>query len=239
MPSINIQNLGVEFPIYGSNSRSLKKMLVSQATGGRVMGGENRPVIVRALDNINLDIRHGDRVALTGHNGSGKSTLLRVLAGLYKPTSGMVTIRGKVSAIIDPNAGIDPEATGLENIFLRGRMLGMADGEIRRKLDEIIEFTELANFIALPMRTYSAGMFARLAFAVSTAIEPDILLIDEGIGTGDAHFMEKVRSRLLSMVERSPILVLASHDNGLVDRLCNRTIAFEHGRLVHLKPPDS
>lgn len=232
MPSIEIRNLGVEFPIYGSNARSLKKLLVSQATGGRVMGGEDRAVIVRALDDVNLDIRHGDRVALTGHNGSGKSTLLRVLAGLYKPTSGTVTIRGKVSAIIDPNAGIDPEATGLENIFLRGRMLGMADREIKRKLDEIIEFTELANFIALPMRTYSAGMFARLAFAVSTAIEPDILLMDEGIGTGDAHFMEKVRGRLLSMVERSPILVLASHDNSLVDRLCNRTIAFEHGRLV-------
>jgi ABC-type polysaccharide/polyol phosphate transport system ATPase subunit len=198
------------------------------------MGGENQPVIVRALDDVNLTIEHGDRVALTGHNGSGKSTLLRVLAGLYKPTSGSVTIRGKVSAILDPNAGIDPDATGIENIFLRGRILGMKDQEIRAKLDEIVEFTELANFIALPMRTYSAGMFARLAFAVSTAIEPDILLIDEGIGAGDAHFMDKIKARLQSMVERSPILVLASHDQKLVSQLCNRTITFEHGRIVGL-----
>lgn len=232
MPHIAIRNLSVEFPIYGSNSRSLKKQLVSQATGGRVMGGVDKPVVVRALDNITLDIQHGDRLALTGHNGSGKSTLLRVLAGLYKPTGGDVTISGKVSAILDPNAGIDPEATGLENIFLRGRMLNMSDREIRSKLDDIVDFTELANFIELPMRTYSAGMFARLAFAVSTAINPDILLIDEGIGTGDAHFMAKIQQRLQSMVERSPILVLASHDNNLVSQLCNRTVRFEHGVIV-------
>ncbi|WP_108396250.1 ABC transporter ATP-binding protein [Devosia submarina] len=232
MPSITIENLGVEFPIYGSNSRSLKKLLVSQATGGRVMGGENKPVIVRALDEVNLTITHGDRVALTGHNGSGKSTLLRVLAGIYKPTRGSVTLRGRVSAILDPHAGIDPDATGLENIFLRGRILGLNDREIRAKLDEIVEFTELANFIALPMRTYSAGMFARLAFAVSTAVEPDILLIDEGIGAGDAHFMDKIKARLQSIVERSPILVLASHDQKLISQLCNRVVTFEHGRMV-------
>lgn len=232
MPSIEINGLGVEFPIFGTSSRSLKKFLVSRATGGRVMGQDNQLVTVRALENINLQIQTGDRIALTGHNGSGKSTLLRVLAGLYKPTTGEVRIRGRISAILDPSAGIDPEATGFENIFVRGRILGMSNAEIKRKVDDIVDFTELANFIALPMRTYSAGMFARLAFAISTAIEPDILLIDEGIGTGDSHFMEKVRSRLQSMVVRSPILVLASHDKNLVSQLCNRTATFEHGRLV-------
>lgn len=231
MPHVTILGLSVEFPVYGTNSRSLKKLLVSQATGGKLMGQANDAVVVRALDNVSLDIKDGERVALVGHNGSGKTTMLRVLAGIYKPTKGSVSIRGNVGALLDPAAGMDPDATGIENIYLRGRVLGMTDREITKHLDDIIDFTELANFIALPMRTYSAGMFARLAFAVSTAISPDVLLIDEGIGAGDAHFMSKIQIRLRDMVDRSPILVLASHDQALVSELCNRTIQFEHGQV--------
>lgn len=231
MPKISISGLSVEFPVYGTNSRSLKKLLVSQATGGKLLGQANDVVVVRALDNVSLEIRDGERVALVGHNGSGKTTMLRVLAGLYKPTRGAVTIYGSVGALLDPAAGMDPDATGIENIYLRGRVLGMTDRQISTHLDDIVEFTELANFIALPMRTYSAGMFARLAFAVSTAISPDVLLIDEGIGAGDAHFMGKIQARLKSMINRSPILVLASHDETLVAQLCNRRIEFEHGQV--------
>jgi ABC-type polysaccharide/polyol phosphate transport system ATPase subunit len=195
------------------------------------MGQANDAVVVRALDHVSLEIQHGERVALVGHNGSGKTTLLRVLAGIYKPTGGYVSIRGKVGALIDPVAGMDPDASGIENIYLRGRILGLRDSEIEAHLNDIVDFTELANFIALPVRTYSAGMFARLAFAVSTAINPDVLLIDEGIGTGDAHFMAKIQKRLQEMIDRSPILILASHDRNLVSQLCNRTIEFEHGRI--------
>lgn len=195
------------------------------------MGKANDAIVVRALDGVSLEIKDGERVALVGHNGSGKSTMLRVLAGIYKPSKGSVRIRGTVGALLDPAAGMDPDATGIENIYLRGRVLGLTDREIRTHLDDIVEFTELANFIALPMRTYSAGMFARLAFAVSTAISPDVLLIDEGIGAGDAHFMQKIQTRLQNMIDRSPILILASHDQGLVDRLCNRVVHFEHGRV--------
>lgn len=231
MPHLTISGLSVEFPVYGTNSRSLKKLLVSHATGGKLMGHANDAVVVRALDDVSLEIKDGERVALVGHNGSGKSTMLRVLAGLYKPTRGSVTIRGRVGALLDPAAGMDPDATGIENIYLRGRVLGMTDSEISAHLDDIVDFTELANFIALPMRTYSAGMFARLAFAVSTAISPDVLLIDEGIGAGDAHFMHKIKTRLQGMIDRSPILVLASHDQALVNQLCNRTVEFEHGQV--------
>jgi len=231
MPFVHVNDLTVEFPIYGTSSRSLKKLLVSQATGGRLMNQANEMVVVRALDKISFSIEHGERVALVGHNGSGKSTLLRVLAGIYKPSGGTVHISGSVGALLEPAAGMDPEATGVENIFLRGRVLGMSDAQISSQLDEIVEFTELANFIELPMRTYSAGMFARLAFAVSTAINPDILLIDEGIGAGDAKFMAKVQGRLQGMIDRSPILILASHDQTLVNQLCTRSIEFEHGQI--------
>ena len=157
------------------------------------MSGARDIVTVRAIDGINLEINDGDRIGLIGHNGSGKTTLLRVLAGIYKPNGGTITIEGRVGALLHPNAGMDPESTGIENIYLRGYMLGMSRREITAKLDDIAEFTELGDFLELPMRTYSAGMFARLAFAVSTAAHNDILLIDEGLGAGDAEFQKKVQ----------------------------------------------
>lgn len=236
MPHISISQLCVDFPIYGAHSRSLKKQLVAHATGGTMMAGSNDVVIVRGLDNISLEIADGQRIGLTGHNGSGKTTLLRVLAGLYKPTQGSVTLTGRVGALLDPSAGMDADATGVENIRLRARLLGMSTEQINEQLDDIIAFTDLAEFINLPMRTYSAGMVARLAFSISTAIRPDILLMDEGIGAGDAQFMTKVSARIQEMVERSPILVLASHDQALIEKLCNRVLTFEHGRIVDDRP---
>src|SRR5690349_16906929 len=179
MPHISIENLMVEFAIFGASSRSLKNKILSSATGGRVMSNARDIVTVRAIDGLNLEIKDGDRIGLVGHNGSGKTTLLRVLAGIYKPSGGAITIEGSVGALLDPTAGMDMESTGIENIYLRGYMLGMSRREIASKLDEIADFTELGNFLALPLRTYSAGMFARLAFAISTAAQRDILLIDE------------------------------------------------------------
>jgi ABC-type polysaccharide/polyol phosphate transport system ATPase subunit len=231
MAHISIENLTVDFAIFGASSRSLKNQILSQATGGRVMSGARDIVTVRAIDDLSLEINDGDRVGLVGHNGSGKTTLLRVLAGIYKPSGGVITIEGRVGTLLDPSAGIDMESTGIENIYLRGYMMGMSRREITAKLDEIAEFTELGDFLALPMRTYSAGMFARLAFAVSTSAHNDILLIDEGIGAGDSTFQKKAKKRIENLFDRTPIVILASHSEEMVSEFCNRRVEMERGMI--------
>jgi ABC-type polysaccharide/polyol phosphate transport system ATPase subunit len=232
MAHISIKNLTVEFAIFGSTSRSLKNRILSQATGGRVMSGARDIISVRAIEELDLEINEGDRIGLVGHNGSGKTTLLRVLAGIYKPSAGSITIDGKVGALLDTHAGMDPESTGMENIFIRGHMLGMNTREINSKIDDIAAFTELGEFLELPMRTYSAGMWARLAFAVSTALHNDILLIDEGIGAGDASFQKKALLRVESLFDRTPIVLLASHSESMITDFCNRRVTMEHGHMV-------
>lgn len=196
------------------------------------MAGARDVVVVRAIDSLDLEIRDGDRIGLTGHNGSGKSTLLRVLSGIYKPSAGRIEIEGRVGTLLDPAAGMDMEATGYENIYLRGQLLGMSMREIKSKLDDIADFTELGDFLALPMKTYSAGMAARLAFAISTAPETDILLVDEGIGAGDADFQKKAEQRIQRLFEKTSIVLIASHSEELLARFCNRRIRMEHGQLI-------
>jgi len=229
MAHISIENLTVEFAIFGANARSLKNKILSQATGGRIMAGARDIITVRAIDHMNLEINDGDRIGLVGHNGSGKTTLLRVLAGIYKPNGGAITIEGRVGALLDTHAGMDPESTGIENIYLRGYMLGMTRREIAAKLDEIAAFTELGEFLELPMRTYSAGMSARLAFAVSTAMHHDILLVDEGLGAGDPEFQKKARQRVEGLFDRTPIIILASHSEAMISAFCNRRVQLDHG----------
>ena len=231
MAHISIENLTVEFAIFGASARSLKNKILAQATGGRVMSGAHDVITVRAIDGLNLEINDGDRVGLVGHNGSGKTTLLRVLAGIYKPNGGAITIEGQLGALLDSTAGMDPESTGIENIYLRGYMMGMSRREIASKLDDIADFSELGDFLELPMRTYSTGMSARLAFAVSTAAQNDILLIDEGIGAGDAAFQKKAQKRIESLFGRTPIVILASHSETLISEFCNRRVEMEHGVL--------
>jgi ABC-type polysaccharide/polyol phosphate transport system ATPase subunit len=231
MPHIHIDHLSVDFVIYGTHSRSLKKQLVVQATGGRLMQSARDAVSVRAIDDLSLEIRHGDRIGLVGHNGSGKSTLLRVLAGVYKPTGGAVTITGKVGALFAPTAGMDPEATGIENIFLRGYVLGLSKAEIGRQIEDITSFTQLGEFLRLPLRTYSAGMFARLAFAVSTLIRPDILLLDEDIGASDAAFFDRMQARLAGFINEASILIIASHNESIIDRFCNKRVRLNQGKI--------
>ena len=233
MAHISIRNLSVEFAVFGSSARSLKNTIVAQATGGKVMSGARDIVAVRAIDALNLEIKDGDRIGLVGHNGSGKTTLLRVLSGIYKPIAGSIRIEGKVGTLLDPQAGMDAEATGIENIYLRGYVLGMTKRQIEEQIDDIADFTDLGDFLHLPMRTYSAGMAARLAFGISTAIHNDILLIDEGIGAGDAAFQEKAQKRIESLFERTAIVLLASHSEDLINRFCNRRLQMEHGKLIH------
>jgi ABC-type polysaccharide/polyol phosphate transport system ATPase subunit len=231
MPSIELNQVSVAFPVYSAGSRSLKTTMLAATTGGRI-GNEAKHLIVQALDQISLRLSDGDRLGLIGHNGAGKTTLLRVLAGIYEPRVGSVKIEGRVTPMFDTSLGIDPDGTGYENIILRGLYLGLTKSEILARRDSVAEFTELGAFIHFPVRTYSAGMQARLAFAMATCIEPEILLLDEGISAGDANFMDKANERLDSFIQKTGILVLASHHTELIRRLCNKAVLMEHGRML-------
>lgn len=232
MVKIELKNVCVDIPVYNSQGRSLKKTVMGVATGGKIGLTENGHSIVRSLENVNLSLNSGERLGIVGHNGAGKSTLLRVLGKVYYPTSGTAEIQGKIGSLIDISLGIDPEATGVENIFLRAALLGIPKDLISSKLDEIILFSELGEFIKMPVRTYSTGMHMRLAFAVSTMINPEILLMDEWLSVGDLNFRTKAENRLSSLIERSNILIIASHSRTLIEKCCNRVIWLEHGKVV-------
>lgn len=237
MAHISLQNVTVNFPIYGMSSRSLKRRLVSHATGGHIAPSAEDVVVVRALDDVSIDIPDGSRVGLVGHNGAGKSTFLRVVAGIYRPSAGSIVINGNVGTLIDPAAGMDPDATGIENIFLRGYFLGLSNAQIVNMVDDVADFTGLGDFLDLPVKTYSAGMFSRLGFAVSTAIRPDILLVDEGIGTGDTAFQERAAERIDELRRNVRILIVASHDKALLQSLDCRPMRFAAGKIVEDEAP--
>lgn len=230
MAHIVFEHVNIDFPIYNSKNRSLKNKVMQAATGGKVSFGAEGTVI-RSLEDVSFEIREGERVGLIGHNGAGKSTLLRALSNVYAPTSGRAEIVGEIGSLVDIGLGIDGEATGRENIFIRGALLGLRRKEIERQFDEIVEFSELGEFINMPVRTYSSGMHLRLAFAVATIIRPEILLMDEWLSVGDAAFNEKAEKRLSELVQSSSILVIASHSRELIEKTCTRVMWFEHGRI--------
>ncbi len=230
MPSIELKDVSVGFPIYSTASRSLKNTVFSATTGGRI-GSDAGHVMVQALSHVSLRFENGDRVALIGHNGAGKTTLLRVLAGIYEPSAGSVTVEGRVTPMFDVSLGIDPESTGYENILLRGLFLGLTRAQVMARRKDIAEFASLGAFLDLPVRTYSAGMQARLAFAMATCIEPEILLLDEGIAVGDANFALKANKRLEHFIAGTGVLVLASHSEALVRRFCNKSVVLQHGAV--------
>lgn len=233
MSSIELKSVSVEFPIYGVSSRSLKKQLLRLGTGGKFGDADNSVITVKALENLTLNIDHGDRVGLIGHNGSGKSTLLRVLARIYEPTMGTCHIEGKVSALLDVMLGMDAESTGYENIVLRGIINGLSRKEIQGKKNEIASFTELGDYLSLPVRTYSTGMQLRLAFAIATAVMPEILILDEIVGTGDAVFIEKAEKRFDDMIKASHIVILASHDLNIIEKCCNKVVWLKAGKIEY------
>jgi len=230
-----LRNVSVNFPVLSFRDRSLRSRFVGAVTLRRAPA---RPHIITALNDVSLDIRAGDRVGLIGANGAGKTTLLRVLAGIYHPTSGGVDVRGRCLSLFDLSAGFDEEATGYENIMRRGLVIGARRSEIDARRAEIAEFTELGDRLDLPLRTYSSGMMLRLIFAVATAVEGEIVLLDEWIGVGDQQFRTKARQRLDEIVARAGILVLASHDVDLIKSTCNRAILLEAGRIVAAGPTE-
>lgn len=232
MAHIVADGICVEFPIWNPSRRSLKNAVLRATTGGRLARETSTRVLVQALSDLSFELSRGDRVGLVGHNGSGKSTLLRVLTGIYEPVRGRLELSGRVSSLLDLSLGMDHEATGLENIVLRGVLMGMPPSAIQSKVDDIAEFSELGDYLSMPIRTYSSGMLLRLAFAVSTSVAPEILLLDEWLSVGDAGFRDKAERRLLEMIESSAILVLASHDETLIKRFCTRILRLDHGRTL-------
>lgn len=234
-PSISCRDLTLRFPVFGADARSLKKHLVNVAVGGRFsrLAGVTE---VTALSAVNLELRSGDRLGLVGHNGSGKTTLLRALAGAYEPDEGAVEVNGRIGALLNLGVGVDPSASGLQNIRLQAKISGMSRTEIDAKFEQMAAFTGLGAFLAMPVKTYSAGMQARLAFAVLTAIEADVLLMDEWIAVGDAAFQEQASQRLRALVERSGILVLASHDHDILRHYCNKVMRMESGIASEIMP---
>jgi lipopolysaccharide transport system ATP-binding protein len=231
VPSISLRNVSVHFPIYGAGAVSLKKTLAASVTGGRV-GKETGIRVVQALHDISFELKGGDKLGLVGHNGAGKTTLLRLLANVYTPSAGQFERRGTIASLIDPSLGIEPDATGMENIMLRGLVMGLSKKEIDRLTPDICEFSGLGEYLDMPVRTYSTGMMMRLAFSISTSVQADILLMDEWLSVGDAAFTERAEQRMREVVARSGILVLASHQPELIARECNQIMHLEHGRIV-------
>jgi lipopolysaccharide transport system ATP-binding protein len=233
---IRARNLSVEFPIYSFiGNRSLKKSLLNVATGGLLARDLRDRPVVRALDDLNFEFFEGDRVGLMGHNGSGKSTLLQVLAGIYEPISGDLSVQGRVTSMLGITLGMDAEVSGLENIYLRGALMGLSKKEVDARVDDIATFSELGEFLYLPMRTYSSGMSMRLAFSIATSVEADIVLMDEWLSTGDASFIGKASERITKMVGGARLAVIASHNHVLLREKCNVIVTLEHGRILSLE----
>jgi ABC-2 type transport system ATP-binding protein/lipopolysaccharide transport system ATP-binding protein len=240
---VSLQGVTLDFPIYDVNARSLRHRLVLNqlsrlgsggppSVGGSVRHDSQGVITVRALDGISFNLADGDRVALVGHNGAGKTTLLRVVAGIYEPSAGAVHTRGRVMPLFNIMEGMAPDASGIEMIRVRGTLLGLSKQEIEEKIPEVAEFCELGEYITMPVRTYSTGMQVRLAFAITTAVSSDILLMDEFIGTGDAAFIDRARIRLKTFVERSSVMLVATHAASIVRQWCNKAILLEHGHLL-------
>jgi ABC-2 type transport system ATP-binding protein/lipopolysaccharide transport system ATP-binding protein len=231
MAIISACNVSVDIPIYDAGGASIRKFLLGKAIGGQ-LAQQGSHIVVRALKDVSFEARDGDRIGLVGQNGSGKTTLLRVLCGTYPPTGGLLTVEGRISPMLDNSLGMEPDATGLENIRICGLLRGMTSRQIDESMDDITAFTELGDYLKMPVRSYSSGMLLRIAFAVATVPQAEILLIDESIGVGDEHFFRKAFARLNRLVSRSRILVVASHAQEVIRTLCNKALWLEGGAVV-------
>jgi len=239
MARLELTNIAVRYPVYStSRSRSILGYAANRASFGRIARDAGNIPVVGALDGVSISLKEGDRLALIGRNGSGKTTMLKVCSGLVLPDSGEVNIQGTRASILNPGAGLDHERTGLENIDFVGRLLGVPKARMAQLHEDVAEFTELGEFLAFPIRTYSAGMMVRLSFALATSVERDIIIVDEVIGAGDTHFVEKAANRVKDLFNRAKILVLATHSGGIVTQLCNQALWLESGREILRGTPD-
>lgn len=231
MASIKVEHMSLDIPVYEKTDQVFTNKILTLGLGGIISRQKKRPII-KALQDINLELHDGDAVALIGQNGAGKSTLLRVIGGLFVPTRGTIDVKGKISSLLHVGMGMDYELSGYDNIFIMGLLLGLTRKEIISRREEIIEFTELGEFINFPVKTYSAGMIVRLSFAIATSIEPEILLLDEGIGVGDIKFVQKAQQRASRLYEKTKIMVVASHDESLIKNFCSKAVLLNRGQIV-------
>jgi ABC-type polysaccharide/polyol phosphate transport system ATPase subunit len=236
MAHIRLNNVSISYPIFNSHSRSLRTAVFSKL-GGNIVS-HNNTVVVDAIKDLTLSLENGDRLALLGHNGAGKTTLLRTLAGVYPPMAGTVDIEGQISSFTDITLGMDMEATGWDNIIFRCAFMGLSFREAAELAPSIAEFCELGDFLNMPVRTYSSGMFVRLAFAISTSIEPDIVIMDEMINAGDAQFITKARRRIEAILGNASVFVIASHDISITRQFCKTALWLEKGTAKAIGPVD-
>ena len=229
MAHVRLRGVTLDYPIFTSFTHTLRKDLYTRL-GGKV-AAHDRTVYIRALDGLSLDLEASDRMGVVGHNGAGKTTLLRVIAGVYPPQIGEVDVSGRISSFTDMTLGMDLEATGWENIIFRCVFMGLTFAEARRLSPAIAEFSELGEYLDMPVRAYSTGMFLRLAFAISTSVFPEIIIMDEMIGAGDAAFIDKAHRRVGELVQSAQILVLASHSVSILEQFCNKILWLEKGQV--------
>ncbi len=232
MARIDLESVGLTFRVRFGGRVPLKELLLS-----RLLRRPTHPIVeVNALQNVSLALADGDRLGIVGANGAGKSTLLRVLAGIYQPTIGMRQVTGRISSLFDVSLGFELEATGWQNIAYRSYLQGETPQSIRPKIQAIADFSELGEFLNMPVRYYSSGMFVRLAFSIATTIEPEILLVDEALAAGDMAFQRKVQKRIHDVVSKARIMVLVSHDLDSVVSMCDRILWLDHGCVRQLGP---
>jgi len=220
---IEVKNVSMKFNLMEEKIDTLKEFVV-KLLKGKLFYNE-----FIALHDVSFDLEKGDIFGIVGLNGAGKSTLLKILAGVLQPSSGSVKIGGTIAPLIEVGAGFDPELTAKENIFLNGAILGYSREFLQEHFQEIIEFAELEQFVNVPVKNFSSGMYARLGFAIATVVQPDILIVDEVLSVGDFHFQEKCEKRINSMINNGTTIILVSHDIGMIERLCNKVLWLEHG----------
>jgi lipopolysaccharide transport system ATP-binding protein len=235
---VELHNVTVDLPVFSVSARSLRRSMLNLPVGGQLLKNRQEQVVVRALEGISFTLYEGDRLGLIGHNGSGKSTLLRTVGGIYAPSAGVAEVAGEVFTMLDVATGLDLEASGEENVRLMARYRGVSKKDALAALPEIEEFTELGSFFKLPVKTYSQGMLSRLVFGVATSFEPDVLLMDEWISAGDEHFVQKAEARMAKFVSAARVLILATHDHGIIRRWCNKVARMDGGRIVAFGTPE-
>lgn len=233
---LKVDNVSLRFRVYGVGTQSLKKELIAFGTGGRLGRDDGNHIVVQAISNLSFDLEEGDRLGIVGANGAGKSTLLRILAGIYRPQEGVVSATGRIAAIIDPSVALDPYATGYENICSRAVLLWVPKHDLPDFIGRVKEISDLGDYLAMPVHTYSSGMLMRLNFALSISVAPDILLLDEWLSVTDQSFSEKAEHHMRAFVEQSRILVLASHNLELLERVCNRGLVLDGGTARFIGP---
>jgi ABC-type polysaccharide/polyol phosphate transport system ATPase subunit len=240
MAHVSIKDAFVRYPVYTTaRQRSLFSYAAHKASFGRVAREVGNIPVVEAVRGVSLELKDGDRIALIGRNGSGKTTMLKLCAGLVLPDEGSVVVQGSHAAVLNPAAGLDVDKSGAENVEQIGRLLSLSKAVRKRLLDDVAEFTELGDFLNLPVRIYSSGMVVRLLFALATSVQRDVLIIDELIGAGDAHFVEKAAARVRQMFERARILILATHSGEIAASMCNRALWLDSGKPIMTGPADT